>query len=87
MITNAEITRTTGQQTMGEIIRQRRMHWPGPVHRMENNQIPKQEVDWLQQQKKRQTYDNVEENCRTRPATHGICRGLAVDRIRLETVE
>lgn len=45
--------RMTGQQTLEEILKQR-MRWLGHVNCMENNQIPKQAMDWVPENSKRE---------------------------------
>jgi len=41
-ITNVEVRTRTGQQTMDNILRERRLRWLGHVFRMDHQRIPQQ---------------------------------------------
>ena len=45
-ITNVEVRVRTGQQTMDNILRERRLRWLGQVFRMDHKRIPQQALYW-----------------------------------------
>jgi len=45
-ITNVEVRARTGQQTMDNILRERRLRWLGHVMRMDHQRIPQQALYW-----------------------------------------
>ena len=45
-ITNVEVRTRTGQQTMDNILRERRLRWLGHVFRMDHHRIPQQALYW-----------------------------------------
>ena len=45
-ITNVEVRNRTGQQTMDNILRERRLRWLGHVFRMDHQRIPQQALYW-----------------------------------------
>ena len=45
-ITNVEVRARTGQQTMDNILRERRLRWLGHVFRMDHQRIPQQALYW-----------------------------------------
>jgi len=45
-ITNVEVRTRTGQQTMDNILRERRLRWLGHVFRMDHKCIPQQALYW-----------------------------------------
>ena len=45
-ITNLEVRTRTGQQTMDNILRERRLHWLGHVFHMDHQRIPQQALYW-----------------------------------------
>jgi hypothetical protein len=46
-ITNVEVRRRTCMDKLEDIIRRRRLQWLGHVHRMEQERIPKQALNWI----------------------------------------
>src|ERR1700733_5286816 len=46
MIRNEEIRRRTGMETIEDVIKKTRLRWLGHLHRMEEDRIPKQAMDW-----------------------------------------
>ena len=45
-ITNVEVRARTGQQTMDNILRERRLRWLGHIFRMDHKRIPQQALYW-----------------------------------------
>ena len=52
-ITNEEVRRRTGMDKLEDIIRRKRLHWLGHLHRMQQNRIPKQVLQWSPHGKKK----------------------------------
>ena len=52
-ITNEEVRRRTGMDKLEDIIRRKRLQWLGHVHRMQQNRIPKQVLQWNPHGKKK----------------------------------
>jgi len=45
-LTNVEVRTKTGQQTMDNILRERRLRWLGHVFRIDHKHIPQQAMYW-----------------------------------------
>jgi hypothetical protein len=46
MISNDKIRERTGMEKLEDILRKRRLRWLGHVHRMDNDRIAKQAMNW-----------------------------------------
>ena len=79
-ITNVEVRTRTGQQTMDNILRERRLRWLGHVFRMDHKRIPQQALYWQVSGYKRgpvtrSTKSKLEECSQQRPTKDGVHLG------------
>ena len=76
-ITNVEVRTRTGQHTMDNILRERRLRWLGQVFRMDHKRIPQETVlaGTRIQERTRSTKSELEGRSQQRPTKDGVHLG------------